>query len=233
MAQITATDLVVGYQTPLTPPLNFAINKGEYWVVLGQNGSGKTTTLRTLLGLLKPLKGRLDFGDGLSKTQLGYLPQQTEVQRDFPASVYEVVVSGCLNRTKLRPFYNKAKRQLAKDNVNLMGLGDYLHRAYRELSGGQQQRVLLARALCATRALLLLDEPVSGLDPDSTKQMYEIVKSLNEQGLTIVMISHDVNEALQDATHVLRLGDTCFAGTVQEYRAMYLGKAEEVDHESV
>ena len=219
MAQITATDLVVGYQAPLTPPLNFEINRGEYWVVLGHNGSGKTTTMRTLLGLLKPISGSLSFGDGLSRNQLGYLPQQTEVQRDFPASVYEVVLSGCLAKTKLRPFYNKAERALAKQNIERMGLGDYLKRAYRELSGGQQQRVLLARALCATDSLLLLDEPVSGLDPDSTKQMYEIVRGLNREGTSIVMISHDVDSALGDATHVLYLGDTCYAGTVEGYLA--------------
>ncbi len=231
MAQIIATDLVVGYQTPLTPPLDFCIDKGEYWVIIGQNGSGKTTTLKTLLGLIKPYGGSLTMGGGLDKTKLGYLPQQTEVQRDFPASVYEVVLSGCLSKMGLRPFYNKTERQLARDNISKLGLSDLAKRPYRELSGGQQQRVLLARALCATDSLLVLDEPVAGLDPATTDEMYRLVKGLNQEGVTIVMISHDVDQALADCTHVLKLGKETFVGTVEQYEESRT--KEEADHESV
>ena len=149
--------------------------------------------------------------------EIGYLPQQTEVQRDFPASVKEIVLSGCQSRCGKRPFYNKEEKALALENMKKMGVFDLQNRCYRELSGGQQQRVLLARALCATQKMLLLDEPVSGLDPNATEEMYELIESLNKSGITIIMISHDVNAALKYATHILNIGKKIFFGKKEEY----------------
>ncbi len=225
MALLTVRDLSPGYESrAVVEDLNFTVNAGDYLCIVGENGSGKTTLMKTLLGLLAPLGGEIVFGDGLKKNEIGYLPQQTEVQRDFPASVREIVRSGCQGRCGLRPFYSAAEKALAEENLARMGLSALAERCYRELSGGQQQRVLLARALCATRRLLLLDEPVSGLDPVVTTELYELIASLNREGVTIVMISHDVEAAARYASHILHIGDAVFFGTRDEYAASALGR---------
>ncbi|MBQ6213100.1 MAG: metal ABC transporter ATP-binding protein, partial [Ruminococcus sp.] len=189
-----------------------------------ENGSGKSTLMKTLLHLQAPLKGEIITGDGLKNNEIGYLPQQTIVQRDFPASVREIVLSGCQSRCGLRPFYNKEEKALAAENMKRMGITDLADRCYRELSGGQQQRVLLARALCATRKVFLLDEPVSGLDPKVTAEMYELIKELNDEGITIIMISHDIAAALRYASNILHIGSSVFFGTKEEYLESETGK---------
>ena len=218
MALITVQDLSLGYDSRvIARDICFSVNAGDYLCIVGENGSGKTTLMRTLLQLQPPLGGRIETGDGLQRNEIGYLPQQTPVQRDFPASVREIVLSGCQSRAGLRPFYSAADKRLAAENMARMGIESLAGRCYRELSGGQQQRVLLARALCATRKLLLLDEPVSGLDPKVTTQMYELIASLNREGVTIIMISHDIAAALRYASHILHVGASVFFGTRQEY----------------
>ncbi|MCH5151494.1 MAG: metal ABC transporter ATP-binding protein [Clostridiales bacterium] len=218
-AQLAVTDLCCGYeQKAVVSNVNFRVQMGDYLCIVGENGSGKSTLVKTLLGLNKPIGGSITTGDGLKRNEIGYLPQQTDVQRDFPATVWEVVLSGCLAGSGFRPFYNKQEKTLARENIEKMGLVGFEKRCYRELSGGQQQRVLLARALCATRKLLLLDEPVSGLDPKVTLEMYELIEKLNrEDGVTIIMISHDINATLKYATHVLHVSDEVFFGTRDEY----------------
>ncbi|MCR5285015.1 MAG: ABC transporter ATP-binding protein [Treponema sp.] len=218
MAQLTCKNLTLGYNSKIVlENLNFEVNKGDYLCILGDNGSGKTTLMKTLLHLLKPISGSVTTGDGLLADEIGYLPQQTEVQRDFPASVWEIVLSGCQSRCGRRPFYNKEEKKLAKDVLEQLGILSLQKRCYRELSGGQQQRVLLARALCATQKMLLLDEPVTGLDPQATEEMYTLIKELNSKGITILMISHDVNAALKYASHVLHIGANTFFGDIKEY----------------
>ena len=202
MAQLICENISLGYNSKaILKKLNFKINKGEYLCIIGENGSGKTTLMKTILRLLSPLEGKIYTSDGLLPDEIGYLPQQTEVQRDFPASVKEIVLSGCQSRCGKRPFYNKEEKALALENMKKMGVFDLQNRCYRELSGGQQQRVLLARALCATQKMLLLDEPVSGLDPNATEEMYELIESLNKSGITIIMISHDHFQRLQFHRH--------------------------------
>ena len=219
MALLTCEDLSLGYDGhEIVRGLNFKIEPGDYLCIIGENGSGKSTLMRTLLGLQSPIGGRIRMGEGLKQNEIGYLPQQTVVQRDFPASVREIVLSGCGNKTGLRPFYNKAEKQMAKENMKKMGLTALEKRCYRELSGGQQQRVLLARALCATEKILLLDEPVSGLDPKVTAEMYHLIETLNkEDGITIIMISHDIDAAVRYADHILHIGQDVFFGTKEEY----------------
>ena len=218
MAQLVCENVSLGYNSKaILKKLNFKIHKGEYLCIVGENGSGKTTLMKTILRLHSPLKGRIYTGDGLLADEIGYLPQQTEVQRDFPASVKEIVLSGCQSRCGKRPFYIKAEKDLAIENMKKMGVYELQNRCYRELSGGQQQRVLLARALCATQKMLLLDEPVSGLDPNATEEMYELIDSLNKSGITIIMISHDVNAAIKYATHILHIGKNIFFGKKEEY----------------
>ncbi|MCR4787206.1 MAG: metal ABC transporter ATP-binding protein [Lachnospiraceae bacterium] len=218
MALLTVRDLSVGYESqPVAENINFTVNKGDYLCIVGENGSGKTTLMNTLLGLRKPVSGQITTGDGLSRNEIGYLPQQTLVQRDFPASVREIVLSGCQGRCGMRPFYNKEEKKLAEENMEHMGISDLAGRCYRELSGGQQQRVLLARALCATGKLLLLDEPVSGLDIKVTAEMYDLIGHLNKDGITIIMVSHDIAAAVRYASHILHIGDTVFFGTRDEY----------------
>lgn len=227
MALLTCRDLSLGYEgKAILQHVSFDVNAGDYLCIVGENGSGKTTLMKTILGLRKPLSGTVATGDGLRQSEIGYLPQQTLVQRDFPASVKEIVLSGCQGRQGMRPFYSRADRQLAKENIRRMGLEALANRCYRELSGGQQQRVLLARALCATRKLLLLDEPVAGLDPKVTAEMYAIIRSLNRQeGITVIMISHDLGAALAHATHILHIGSTVYYGTRQDYLSSPVGKA--------
>ena len=224
MAQLICKDLTLGYENDiLVRDLNFEVNKGEYLCIVGENGTGKSTLMRTLLHLQKPVSGQVLYGEELKGTGIGYLPQQTQVQRDFPASVREVVLSGCQNRTGKRPFYSAQEKKLAADNMKRLGISDLEKRCYRELSGGQQQRVLLARALCATETMLLLDEPVAGLDPKVTNEMYRLIGKLNEDGISIIMISHDVKSALKYATHILHVGTEVFFGTVEAYRGSELG----------
>ena len=220
MALLTCQDLCLGYDgKEILHNLNFEIHTGDYLCIVGENGSGKSTLMKTVLGLQQPMSGKVLTGDGLAQNEIGYLPQQTVVQRDFPATVWEIVLSGCQGRCGLRPFYTKEEKQLAEDNIEKMGITHLTKRCYRELSGGQQQRVLLARALCATKKMLLLDEPVSGLDPKVTAEMYALIEKLNRDGITVIMISHDLNAALTYASHILHIGDTVFYGTKAEYLA--------------
>jgi len=218
MSFITVKNLEVGYEKKtITEPINFKVDRQDYLCIVGENGAGKSTLMKTLLGLIKPVGGEIVFGDGLKANEIGYLPQQTIVQRDFPASVREIVLSGCQARAGFRPFYNKEEKKLAEENMERMGITGLADSCYRELSGGQQQRVLLARALCATRKVLLLDEPVSGLDPKVTADMYELINGLNRDGITIIMISHDIAAAVRYATHILHIGANLFYGSREEY----------------
>ena len=226
MAYIIAKDLSLGYDSQvIVTGLDFHVDRGDYLCVVGENGSGKSTLIKTLLHLIEPVGGQILSGDGLCPNEIGYLPQQTVVQRDFPASVKEIVLSGCQSRCGLRPFYSKDEKKLAADNMEKMGIADLADRCYRELSGGQQQRVLLARALCATRKVLLLDEPVAGLDPVGMTQMYDLITDLNKEGITVIMISHDIAAALKYATHILHIGDEIFFGTKEEYLISSAGKS--------
>ena len=225
MALITAKDLSLGYEgQTIVRDLNFSVSQGDYLCIVGENGSGKSTLMKTLLHLIEPTGGTIRTGDGLQANEIGYLPQQTLVQKDFPASVREIVLSGCQGRAGLRPFYSKEEKALASENMERMGITDLADRCYRNLSGGQQQRVLLARALCATRKILLLDEPVAGLDPMVTAQMYDLIAALNKEGITIIMISHDMAAALRYASHILHIGDSIFFGTKEHYLASKAGK---------
>ena len=202
MAILTAKNLAVGYEKqPVLKNINFQIEEGDYFCIVGENGSGKTTLMKTILGLLPPVEGSIEVGQGLMKNQIGYLPQQSDVQRDFPATVYEIVLSGCQNSLK-GFFYSKTQKKMALENIEKMGISHLKNKCYRQLSGGQQQRVLLARALCATTKVLLLDEPVAGLDPNVTKEMYELIGQLNSQGLTVIMISHDLENVKKYATAI-------------------------------
>ena len=226
MAQLSCQNLTVGYDgRTVLQGLNFEVKPGDYLCIVGENGSGKSTLMKTILGLQAPIGGRILTGDGLRKNEIGYLPQQTQTQKDFPASVREIVLSGCQGRCGSRPFYSKEEKRLAEENIGKMGIGSLTKRCYRELSGGQQQRVLLARALCATRKMLLLDEPVSGLDPRVTAEMYGLIETLNrEEGITVMMISHDISAALKYASHILHIGDSVFFGTKADYLQSPQGK---------
>lgn len=218
MAQITCQNVTLGYNNHVVAEnINFMVNAGDYLCIVGENGSGKSTLMKSILGLQSPLAGMIQAGDGLKQTEIGYLPQQTEVQRDFPASVREIVLSGCQSRMGLRPFYTKEEKQLAWKNMERMRITQFANRCYRELSGGQQQRVLLARALCATQKCLLLDEPVTGLDPKVTAEMYELISKLNKEGITVIMISHDISAAIEYASHILHISSQIFFGTKEAY----------------
>lgn len=227
MALIECRDLSFAYDGhTVLEGVNFAVDAGDYLCIVGENGSGKSTLMRGLLGLKKPSGGTILTGDGLRPTEIGYLPQQSEMQRDFPASVYEVVLSGCLNSLGHRMHYGRAERERADLNLERMGIEDIKNASYQELSGGQQQRVLLARALCATKKLLLLDEPVTGLDPIAAQEMYNLIKLVNLcDNISVIMVSHDIHEAVRYATKILHIGHTqLFFGTSADYRSSSLAR---------
>ena len=221
MAILTVKDTSFAYEgKTVLEGVDFSLSAGDYLCIVGENGSGKSTLVKGLLGLKQPESGQIVFGEGLKPTEIGYLPQQTQLQRDFPASVGEVVLSGCLNSLGKRLHYNAADRERARMNLERMGIEELEKRSYQDLSGGQQQRVLLARALCATKKLLLLDEPVTGLDPIASAEMYNLIKLVNLcDGITIIMVSHDIHEAVRYASHILHLGHRqLYFGTAAAYR---------------
>ena len=227
MAILECKDLCFAYEGKrVLEGVNFSLNSGDYLCVVGENGSGKSTLIKGLLGLKAPEQGSITLSDGLKATEIGYLPQQTQVQRDFPASVYEVVLSGCLNSLGGRLFYSRELKQRAMENMERMGIEEIKDESYQNLSGGQQQRVLLARALCATKKLLLLDEPVTGLDPIASGEMYNLIKLINLcDNISVIMVSHDIHEAVRYATHILHLGHSqLFFGTATEYRQSSLAR---------
>lgn len=202
---IKCHNLTLGYGSKnIVNSFNYEINSGEYLCIIGRNGCGKTTFLRGLAGVLRPKAGRIELRDNLRRNQIGYLPQITIAQKDFPASVEEIVLSAFQGKSLLLPFYGKALRKRADECLELTHATNLRKESFRELSGGQKQRVLLARALCAAERLLLLDEPVTGLDPESSQNMYNIIKDIHEQKkMTIVMVSHDVEAAKKYATRIL------------------------------
>lgn len=218
MPQLICRDLCLGYDgKEILHHLNFTVNAGDYLCIIGENGAGKSTLMKAILGLQSPLHGEILTGDGLQQKDIGYLPQQTEYQKDFPATVWEIVLSGCQNQCGLRPFYNQKEKETAVANIKKMGIEALTKTCYRDLSGGQKQRVLLARALCAAKKMLLLDEPVAGLDAKITADMYQLINTLNREGMTIVMISHDIQTALHAASHILCVGEEVFFGTKEAY----------------
>ncbi len=219
MAEITCKNLSLGYDgKAVAENIDFTVNGGDYLCIVGENGAGKSTLMKTVLSLQKPLLGEVEYGDGLKATEIGYIQQRTDAQKDFPASVYEIVLSGCLSGLGFRPFYTKKQKETALTNMKILGIDEFSKRCFRELSGGQQQRVLLARALCSTKKMLLLDEPVAGLDPVVTSELYETIYKLNkERNITIVMISHDISAALKYSSHILYVGKPCFFGSRDEF----------------
>lgn len=219
MSLINCKNLELAYDNKtVLSDLSFEVKRGDYLCVVGENGSGKSTLMKALLGLINPVSGEIRFCCDFHKKEIGYLPQQTDIQRDFPASVWEVVISGTLGKRGFKPFYSAKDKELAKKNMELLGITDLKKVSYQDLSGGQQQRVLLARAMCATTSLLLLDEPVAGLDPVVTGEMYKIIKELNKKGITVIMISHDISAAIQHASHILHLQHgSFFFGKTEEY----------------
>ena len=223
MALISCENLCLAYEgKPAVENLSFRVSAGDYLCIVGENGSGKSTLIKALLGLKKPQSGSVTYGDGLLRREIGYLPQQTPAQKDFPASVREVVLSGC----RATPFFAPAEKRRAEENMEKLGLTELRRACYRDLSGGQQQRVLLARALCATRKLLLLDEPVTGLDPTVSAELYRIIQDLNDEGVTVIMVSHDVDCAIERAKKILHLRTVpLFFGNSGDYRMSEIGRS--------
>lgn len=227
MALITCQNAAFGYEgNTVVSGLQFEVHSGDYLCVVGENGSGKSTLIKGLLQLKAPQSGKVFMGDGLGLNEIGYLPQQTAAQKDFPASAYEVVLSGRLGARGIRPFYSPRDKAIAEENIKRLDISSLRNRCYRELSGGQQQRVLLARALCATKKVLLLDEPVAGLDPLVTQELYRLIESINrETGLTVIMVSHDLQSAVKYASHILHLKNTqLFFGKTSDYLISKVGQ---------
>lgn len=205
--------------------ISFSIYDDDYLCIVGENGSGKSTLIKCLLGIKKADKGEINMNGGLKHSDIGYLPQQTSIQKGFPATVEEVVISGCLSSRGYRPFYSKKEKQTAEMNMKRLGILDLRKRCYRELSGGQQQRTLLARALCAAKKLILLDEPVTGLDPVAINELYNLIGELNQSDkITIIMVSHDIQNLLRNTKHVLHLNESsAYYGSVNDYLKSEIG----------
>lgn len=221
MSQIQCKNMSIGYTNKVVlRNINFEINQGEYVFILGDNGVGKTTLLKTLLGLIPPLKGDIIYDSSIKKTSIGYIPQKSKIQQEFPASVYEIVLSGCINKLKWKPFYTKKEKEKVADAMKLLNISHLAKRPYRELSGGQQQRVLLARAFCATDKILILDEPFVGLDNYSTKQLQKSLTKINKElGVTIVIVSHYIEDSLKHSNKLIVLSeDKTYCCLPSEYR---------------
>lgn len=226
MSLITCENLTLAYDTGVVASgVSFTLEAGSYLCIVGENGSGKSTLLKSMLGLHPVDGGTLTVDPAVRKSGIGYLPQHTPAQRDFPASVREIVRSGCLKRSGLRPFWRASDKKLAEEAMARMGIDHLAGKCYRELSGGQQQRVLLARAYCATGKLILLDEPIAGLDPMAMTEMYRMIADLNREGVAVVMVSHDVSAAVNYATHILHMSKTTsFFGTTEAYLTTPVGQ---------
>ena len=230
MAYITCKDLTLGYEGhAIVSDLNFKVSKGDYLCIVGENGTGKSTLIKTLLHLQDAISGDIITGDGLKAYEVGYLPQQTDAQKDFPATVFEVVISGCLGKRGSRPFYSMKEKKEARANLDRLGIRDLEKSCFRELSGGQKQRVLIARALCATDKLLILDEPITGLDPSAILDFYQLIRKLNqEEKVAILMVSHDMANIVHQGGKILQMRQKpLFWGTMKEYVAhSFLGREE-------
>lgn len=226
MTQLSTKELAVGYDGhKILENINFTVESGDYLCIIGENGAGKSTLMKTILGLIPPVSGEINLEN---PKDIGYLPQQTAMQKDFPATVEEIVLSGCLSRCGLRPFYRKEEKLKAQESIERLGLTQLTKRCYRELSGGQQERVLLARALCTSGNLLLLDEPTSGLDPEITKELYTLLGELNQKdGVSLILISHDLSASFTYANKILKVGHQSFFGTKEEFFAWKKQQEEE------
>ncbi len=227
MNLITCKDLNFSYDNKIVVEnINFSINQGDYLCIIGENGAGKSTLVKGLLKLKKPYSGQLIFENNLKSKEIGYLPQQNNYQKDFPATVKEIVFSGYLNKINMIPFYKKSDKEIIYDNMKKLDIYSLKNKSFKDLSGGQQQRVLLARALCATSKLLLLDEPTSGLDPIVTKDFYNLVAKINKElNISIIMVSHDIKYAIKCATHILHIQrNQLFFGTSSDYLNSKIGK---------
>ncbi len=227
MSLISCKDLSFSYDGIYAlRDVNFEIENHDYLCIVGENGAGKSTLLKGILGLKKPLSGTIEFDKNLKNNEIGYLSQQSTSQKDFPASVYEVVLSGCLNRLGFKPFYGKKEKEIALENLKKLGISTLKNKSFKELSGGQQQRVLLARALCATKKLLILDEPVSGLDPIVRNELYEIIEMINKElKIAIIIVSHDIEGSINNANKILHINtNQLFFGTKEDYLKSETGK---------
>ena len=226
MSLITCENVSLAYgKQAVLSDLSFTVERGDYLCVVGENGSGKSTLVKTLLGLLSPVSGTISFGTGFTRTSIGYLPQQNAAQKDFPASVMEVVLSGRLSSKKLISFYNAHDREVAKGVMERLAITELASRSFRELSGGQQQRVLLARALSSESELLLVDEPTTGLDPLVTADLYHLIEEVSASGKTVIMVTHDIASAVKYASHILHLHHKpLFFGTKEDYVNSEVGR---------
>ena len=232
MALITVKNVTITYEGLVAAEnVSFHIDRGDYLAIVGENGSGKSSIMKAVLGLVRPRGGSIVYGDGLTRTAIGYLPQQTQAQRDFPASVEEVVQSGCVGRMRGRLLFNQGDKARVRRAMERLDIWSMRKKAYRNLSGGQQQRALLARALCATDLLLLLDEPVTGLDPAATEELYAIIRRLNaEEGVAVAMVTHDVQVGLRDAKSVLVMDrGVSFFGSAEAYAQKYDARGRKRD----
>lgn len=226
MSAVSVSDVTLSYDNlTVAEHVSFDVEFGDYVCIVGENGTGKSTLLKTIVGIHQPKSGHILFDCDIRNGDIGYLPQQTVVRDDFPASVGEIVLSGCLVLLGKRPFFGAEERRIADKNMDLLGISDLKKTSFRELSGGQRQRVLLAKALCCARKILVLDEPVTGLDPLVTADMYSILRLINGEGVTIIMVSHEIGEAVKQASKILHLKHGVeFYGKTEDYLKSSVGK---------
>ena len=219
MSLIEIRNLSLGYDKDIIlKHVNLDIEENDFICIVGPNGSGKSTLVKGILGLIKPIKGKVKY-NGLKQNFIGYMPQETKVDANFPASVFEIVLSGTLNSEKYKMFYTKSQKETAMNNMKLLGIEKLKNKSFCDLSGGQRQKVLLARSLSATTKLLILDEPSNNLDSKSKSELYKTIIDLNKNhGITVIMITHDLDHDNLIGNKILSLRENdIFFGSVDEF----------------
>lgn len=219
MNLIEIKNLTLGYEKQsVIKNVNMSIDENDFICIVGPNGAGKSTLVKGILGLIKPMKGKVIYNN-LKQNFIGYMPQETKIDSNFPASVLEIVLSGTLNRLGFKCFYTKKEKEIALANLKLLGISNLKDKNFCDLSGGQRQKVLLARSLCASKKLLILDEPSNNLDSKSKKELYKNIVDLNKnKGMTIIMITHDLDHDNLIGNKILSLRENdIFFGSTEEF----------------
>lgn len=226
MNLIKVTDLSViykiGYKTMFAlKNISFDVNSGEYICIIGDNGAGKTTLIKSLLSLNDISSGKIEIN--CKRNEISYLPQNSSIPLDFPATVEEIVLTGTQDDKIKAFFYGVNQKKMANSAMEKARITNLAKRRFGELSGGQQQRVLFARAIAKNPKVLILDEPCTGLDSSTCKDFYKLLDDVNSiERVTIIMVLHDLSAVKKYASKIIALNDNklAFCGSISNWKQL-------------